>query len=187
MKPIKDFLVFIIPFCVITMVFFTIYATVQQSIRQGANEEPAQLAYDAAHLLGRDWTATDTIDSVVFEKQVFLNTSLSSFVNIYDRNGNFVAGSGYLNGAPLVVPQGVFAYVADANEDRLTLEPQDGIRIASVIMRAPVLRGSPLEGAYIVAGKSLADAEGRIHKIGFIILVGYAISMLGWAIRLILR
>lgn len=186
MKTIQSFIRLIMPFAVITVVFLTIFAAVQQSIRQGANETPVQIAGDMADLLQGGAPLSAVASDIGKLRKVDLARSISPFVAVYDASGTPVASSGALDGKPFALPQGVFAYVANQGESRVTLEPQAGTRIASDIRTFDQSAYGQGRG-YVVSGKNLREAEDRIHKIGMIVLLGWLASLFGWAVRDIVK
>ena len=196
---IKKAVDLLIPFAVITVVFFTIYAAVQQSIRQDANNPQIQMAEDAVPILAQGAKPEDVVAIFAADngKPVDIAQSLAPFIAIYDDQGNALASSGYIGDGALVIPKGVFESIkangstsGSTSEDRLTLEPQKGVRIASVIERfvSPVPLGSEAStNGYVMAGRSLREAEDRVGRIGGIVLFGYVVSMIGWAIKRVIK
>src|SRR5207247_1903018 len=75
---------------------------------------------------------------------------------IFDTAGQPVASSARLSGAIPIPPNGVFANVRQAGEERLTWEPQPGVRSATVITRVD----GPTPG-FVLAGRSLREVEQR--------------------------
>ncbi|HEU5114340.1 MAG TPA: hypothetical protein VFT82_01080 [Candidatus Paceibacterota bacterium] len=178
MKNIRSFIYFIVPFCIITAIFLTIYAAMQQSIRLGANEPQTALAEDAAVALSKGAIPTSVVPPGLFDPSL----SPSSFVAVYNDAGEVLESSGVLNGKIYPVPTGVFSSLASNDTRALTLEPEQGVRVASVIVRW----NNPKTGksGFVLAGRSLNIDENIVRKIGLMILLGYAASMIGWAIRL---
>jgi hypothetical protein len=111
----------------------------QQSLRLGANEQPYQFATDVAIKLqdGKSAEAAVPIDKVDLSK------SMDTFVMIY-------------NNQP-VFPKGVLDYTAKNGEDRITWQPDRGLRFATVAIK--------FDKGYIVAGHSLQETEKLIDTI----------------------
>jgi hypothetical protein len=112
------------------------YVVVQQSQRSGANDPQLQLAEDAAAALERG-TAPESV--IPPGPAVVIEASLATFVVVYAADGRPVAGSGLLHGRLPSPPGGVFDFVRANGGEEVTLQPERGVRIASVVRR--VARG----------------------------------------------
>ena len=102
--------------------------------------------------------------------RVDLERGLAPFVIVYDGQGKPLAGSGTLNGKLSAPPQGVFDFVRANGEERVTWQPERGVRIASVVRRS----GAPAAG-FVLAGRSLREVEEReanLRRMGALALVG---------------
>jgi hypothetical protein len=146
-----------------------IYGAVQQDIRQGANDPQIQMAEDIAAKLA----SGKQLQSVVPSEKVDLAKSLAPYVIIFDANGNPVASSAQLDGKIPTIPSGVFDYVRQNGEDRITWEPQTGVRSAVVVTQ---YKG--LNSGFVLAGRSLREVEKREDNLLQILLLGW-IVMLG--------
>ena len=146
-----------IPFAVlITIVCGLVYASVQQVLRQAADDPQIQMAEDTARALD----SGSSPEAVLPAGQVEVSRSLAPFVVVYDQSGQPTAASGMLNGKPPRPPQGVLDYAGQNGMNRVTWQPQEGVRIASVVV--------PYEGGFVLAGRSLREAEKReIQARGF--------------------
>src|SRR5690349_4618324 len=87
----------------LTGVCGVVYASVQQALRQGANDPQIQIAEDAAATL--DGGAAPT--SVVPARAVDLSTSLQPFVMLFDKSNRLVASSATLHGNAPAFPASV--------------------------------------------------------------------------------
>jgi hypothetical protein len=153
MKTLKAILRAWLPLAVaVTGVFGLVYVTSQQMLRMGANEPQARIAQDWAAALAQG-AAPDSIGS---GGKVDIAASLSTFVAVYDDAGKTVATSGLLHGADPILPAGVFDYTRRNGEDRVTWQPEPGVRIAAVVERY----GGARPG-FVVAGRSLRESERR--------------------------
>jgi hypothetical protein len=146
------------------------YAVSLQIERQSANDPQIQLTEDGAAALekGRpiaQIVPTDTID---------VARSLAPFLIVLDDAGKPLASSGLLDGQVPIPPPGVLAFVRDNGEERVTWAPRPGLRLASVVRRV----GGQRPG-FIVAARSLREVQSRIARLTRIIVVGWAISLLG--------
>lgn len=79
---------------IIVIVFGTMYGIVQQAQRNDANYPQIQMAEDTAALIGG---GTDPYVASTLSP-VNMKSSLAPFTIVYDKKGNVVSGSGYLNG-----------------------------------------------------------------------------------------
>lgn len=129
-----------------------VYLAVQQELRQSANDPQIQLAEDAADALARGGTA----EGVVPRSEIDVARSRAPFMIVYDDQGEAVASSGILHGQIPSLPAGVLDYVRENSEDRVTWQPEAGVRIAAVIVR---FEGA--ESGFVLAGRSLREIEKR--------------------------
>ncbi len=143
-----------IPFAVaITLLCGLIYVSVQQVLRQSANDPQIQIAEDTATALNQ---GADP-NSVIPDSSVDMAKSLAPFIIIYDDSGVAVASTATLNGKTPMPPRGIFDYVKANGEDRLTWQPKPGVRIATVVTRYAGVRSG-----YVLAGRSMREVENRI-------------------------
>jgi len=142
-------------FCV-TVLAGLVYVAVQQSLRQGANDPQIEMAEDAAAQL----QAGAQAQAVVGNNKVDMSQSLAPFLTIYDASGKVVASSAQLNGATPPIPPGVFDSVRSSGEDRLTWQPQEGVREAAVVTQF----GGSSPG-FVLAGRSLREVEDRESRL----------------------
>ena len=147
----------------------------QQILRMNANDPQVQLAHDAAVQLEDG----KTVENVVGTDNVNLAQSLASFVIIYNKSGDPVAGSGYLDGAWPKVPLGVLKAAEGQSDNRVTWQPQSDVRLASVTVAA--------KNYYVLSGRSLREVENREQRIMLLALAGWAMTLTVTAVALILR
>lgn len=146
---------------IITVIFGTIYGSIQQVLRQGANDPQIQLAEDAATQI----TFGNTPDTSKWPT-VNIASSLAPFIVIYDIQGNPTAGSGQLDGHLPSIPKGVLTH-ADP-ENKITWQPKDGVRIAAISHAAG--------NSYVVVGRNLREVENRESQVFLLSAVGWGIS-----------
>jgi hypothetical protein len=132
------------------------YLADQQMLRQGANDPQIQIAKDAAAALGRGAIPSAIAASASAGRQIDLAESQATFVMVFDDNGSVVQSSGIIKGLPPILPRGVFNYVKNHGEDRITWQPQKGIRLAAVVER---VQGR--NTGFVLAARSLAEVEKR--------------------------
>ena len=150
---------------IVTAVFASIYLVMQQSQRQGADDEPGRLASQVAAQLADSGTAadassTDTVDLAVSDAEFFV---------IYDRTNHPVSGTGRLDGTLPVIPTGVLEEARRTGSNHVSWQTSDGRRFASVERRA----GNDV----VVAAESLAPTENRIDQLGALILIAWACTL----------
>jgi hypothetical protein len=126
-----------------------VYLTVQQSLRMGANDPQIQMAEDAASALA----GGASVDSLAPSAKVDIATSLAPFLVVYDDSGKIVASSASLHGENPLIPQGVLDYTRQNGEDRVSWQPENGVRIAAVVVR--------YDNGFVLAGRSLREVEKR--------------------------
>ena len=159
MKILKDIFRQWLPIAAVTTALCgLVYVAVQQVLRHSANDPQIQMAEDAAQALARD----GTIETVLPAAKIEIAQSLAPFLTIFNTAGEPLASSGVLHGEPLHLPPGVFNYVRQHGEERVTWQPERGVRMASVVVR--------FDGAkpgYVLAGRSLREVEKREAQVGF--------------------
>jgi len=118
----------------------------QFALMQPANHPQVEVA-DAA--VARLNAGADPA-SVVPANQVEIG-SPDLYVMVLDSNRTVLATSAHLNGQTVVPPAGVFDYVRDHGDDRITWQPAPGVRSAIVV--------EAFRGGFVVAGRTLSDSE----------------------------
>lgn len=136
----------------VTGLALAVILAVQTDLRLSGNDPQIQMAEDAADALA---DGTD-IASVVPATNVDLRTSLAPFLIVFDDQGAPIAASAELDGRMPQVPAGVFDYVRENGEDRVSWQPDPGVRIAAVVVKVD----SPGRG-FVLAGRSLREVEAR--------------------------
>lgn len=131
-----------------------VFIAVQQEIRHTANDPQIQIAEDAQNALTQGFSMESVIPS---GSKVDLAISLSSFIVLFDEEGNPIGGNALLNGKLPRLPQGVFGYVRENGEDRVTWQPQPELRFAAVITRYAGAKSS----GFILVARSLREVEER--------------------------
>lgn len=148
------------------------YVTAQQMLRLGANDPQIQMAEDIANALEQGQPAA----SVTPANLVDLGRSLAPFVILFNNQGVQTASSAQLHGKSPALPGGVLDYVRRHGEDRLTWQPEPGVRIAAVI--------TSYKGAnpgFVLVGRSMREVEHRIDQIGLLCAITW-IATLGLAL-----
>src|SRR6478672_4938310 len=147
-----------------------IYVSAQQTGRQMANDPQLQIARDTRTALA----GGQPISALVPQTQTELATSLSPFITAVSDDGSVIASSARLHGQLRSVPEGVLKSVKANGEERVTWQPEAGVRMATVVVRNP----GP-SGGFIVVGRSLSETESRIQKLGSLLFLGWAATLIG--------
>lgn len=156
----------------ITLFCGLVYASVQQVLRQSANDPQIQIAEDMASVLN---TGKNPIDAVSNDS-VNVKESLSPFVMIFDKNGKLLASNADIRTGAKTPPAGIFGVDEDfkdkdlgslkkdldekfegRNEKIFTWQPEEGVRIASVLVE--------YKEGFVLSGRSLRETEIRSRKL----------------------
>jgi len=137
-----------------TVLALGFYAVPQTLLRQSLNDPQIELTGNLASEIQNGASPQALIPS----HPVDMNTSLSPFVIAYDEHGHVLASSGQLDGVTPPLPAGVFDYVRQHGEERVTWQPRHGVRIASVVRH---ISG----GGFVLAGRNMREGEARIDHI----------------------
>jgi hypothetical protein len=105
------------------------------------------------------------IQDVVPTEKVDIATSLAPYVIVFDTTGKPIASSALLDGQTPTIPAGVFDSVRQSGEDKITWQPQPGVRSAVVVTQ--------FKGGFVLAGRSLREVEKREDDILQIVLLGW--------------
>ena len=149
----------------ITLLTGLLYVSVQQVLRQDANDPQIGMAEDAAAVLAAGQALPETAS-------VDVAASLAAYDIVFDDQGQPVGGSARLHGALPTVPQGALLYAREHGQNRITWQPEQGVRSATVIV--PVTGAHP---GYVLAGRSLAEVEQRTSNMSQLITVGWLITL----------
>ena len=147
--------------------FGTIYASVQQSQRNEANSPQIQFAQDTAASLDKQ-VRESTLDG-----KVDIAKSLKPFTIIYDKKGQPLIGTGYLDSKLPKVPVEILTKSKGKDYNAVTWQPRDGLRIAAVTVSA--------KDHYVLSGRSIKEVEKNMAASTQIVLLGaiIAIGLLG--------
>jgi hypothetical protein len=155
---------------VVTILCLLVYLAVQQVWRHAADDPQIQMATDIADALA----SGATTEAVVPRTSIDVGRSLAPFVMLLDDRGTVLASSGALRGGVRRIPDGVLQHVRAAGEERMTWQPEPGIRIATVVVRV-----SSRAGGFVVVGRSLRETQARIAQFGTIVAAVWIGSLLG--------
>jgi hypothetical protein len=140
-----------IPFAIITTLLAILsYILVQQTIRLSANSPQNQLAEEYANEL-----SLGKQPQFSWMGSVDLATSKGLYVIFFDVNRAPVYSTASLDGNIPIPPKGVFQFAKTNGENRLTWQPEDGIRSAIVL----TYYSNATSAGYVLVGRSLAESE----------------------------
>jgi hypothetical protein len=150
---------------VTTVLFGTIYVTVQQLDRSSTNDAPQRLASQVASEIREGQTAT-----LSAQPHVDLSRSLAPFVVVENAQGQATAGSGFLDGDLVSLPTGVLTTAAHNGSDDVTWQPKPNLRFATVTLR--------VGHQFVSAGQSLAPTESRDSVLQALVGLSWLVAML---------
>lgn len=148
--------------------FFT-YVGIQQNYRMNANDPQIEMAQNAVLSLERGKSP----DEIIPAEQIDIANDLSPFIIVFDASGKPIASSAILKGQIPSVPSGVLTSTAKNGENRVTWEPQSGVRIAAIV-DAYTVNGS---SGYVLAGRSLKEVEARISNLTLMFTVTWLCAL----------
>jgi hypothetical protein len=160
-----------LPFAVLaTLMCGLIYGTVQQAYRQGANDPQVQIALDVARALenGAPPEVLVPAESGVVDMQ----QSLAPYIIIYNADLQPIAGVARLHDTIPTPPAGVFDHAKANGENRITWEPEPGVRSA-IVLRS---YGGEKPG-FVLIGRSLSEIENRTQQMFIVVIIGWIISL----------
>jgi len=153
----------------ITMVAGLFYAVVQQTYRTGANDPQIAIVKDVIEALENGIDPQAIAQSAPLD----ISATLDPFITIYSSTGTPVSSTGQLKGNTPSLPSGVFSYVNSKGQDRLTWQPDPGVRIAAVVDKY----GGPQPG-YVLVGRSLVEVEKREKALLIMVAIGWAATLI---------
>ena len=150
---------------IVTGIFLTIYATVQQAHRSGANDPQLQLARDIETKI----SSNKPFDQLLPNDSIDISQSLGNFVTVYNSSGVPVKSTGLLDNRLPQLPAGVFDFTRGNKEDVFTWQPRAGVRIATVLESTPV--------GFVAVGRSLKEVEVREGNLVNMIIISWVACM----------
>jgi len=151
----------------ITGIAWLPYLLIQQELRQGANDPQIQLAEDSAASLNAGQTPQQIVAAATSnaDSKVDIARSLAPYIVIYDTTGKPVASSASLNGQDPGIPAGIFADVRKNGEDRISWQPQSGVRSAIIVTQ--------YKDGFVMAGRSLREVERRENTLQLLTIIAW--------------
>ncbi len=150
-----------------TALYGLVYLVGQQALRTAADDPQIQLVEDAAARLDAGAAPSEVIGS----RPIDIARSLAPFVVVYDSSGAVLASDGSLDGASPRVPSGVLESARTTGLDKVTWQPREGVRMATVAM--------PWGGGTVLAGRSLRIVEERVDRLGLLVALAWLVSLVG--------
>jgi hypothetical protein len=173
MQRVRNILRQWLPLAVVgVMLCGVIYVVAQQGLRISANDPQIQMAQDTAAALAHGETAASLMPAT--PSSVEISQSLAPFLMIFSDSGEPLASSARLHGQMPAVPAGLLDYVRQHGEDRVTWQPESGVRMAAVIVVVP---GGP--GGFVLAGRSLLEVEKRESLAQLLSGLGALVTLVG--------
>lgn len=161
-QAMKRLIPWLVSLVVVSLLFGSVYVSLQQIGRMSDEDVPAALVL--AQLNAPNPQALSS------ERPVDLAKGPGTFVNVYRTDGTPVAGSGTLSGSVPRLPQGVIESTVRTGQDRVTWQPQVGIRYAIVARAA--------RDTVVVAGQNLQPSETRDTRVLLFLGLGWLGSVL---------
>lgn len=155
---------------VLTAAAGMVYVGIQQDLRHAADDPQIQLSEDAARTLA----SGKSPETVAPPLAIDIGQSIAPFVTVFDASGKAVASSGLLHGQLPSLPSGVFDSVRAQGEDRITWQPEPGVRIAAVVN---AYGGTP--SGFVMSGRSLRETERRVDQLGLLIGAAWLAGVAG--------
>ncbi len=169
MKIVRSIMKFWLPLAAaLTVMAGLVYLAVQQSYRMGANDPQIQMAEDGANMLASGQQA----QSIVPAGKIDIVESLAPYLIVFDANGRALASNAVLHGQTPGLPGGVFDYTRQHGEDRISWQPEPGVRSAAVIVAAD--RG---RAGFVMAGRSMREVQNRIDQFGLAVFGVWLVSL----------
>ena len=160
----KKYLKPIAALALITILFGTLYVLVLQQNRLQANDNPMNIATEAAAVLAGGVTIPENQIS-----RLNILTTTNPFYMIYDEKGKPIAGSGYIDGKLAELPTGVIQHAEAGKPHAVTWAPVKDKKFATV-----TVKGSKF---YVTSGQSLANVERRADTLRKWWLLGYVLAL----------
>lgn len=159
-SPMQRIIAWLAAAIVITLIFGSVYVTLQQFGRHAANAAPAAAAAAQVQQMGSGPTAGPRLE---------LTADSGVFVIVFGEDNKPTSTTVILHGVPPVVPAGVLETAKALGSDAVTWQPEPGLRMAVVARQAP--------GGVVVAGQSLTPFEDGDRMSQLFLAAGWLGSM----------
>lgn len=141
---------------------------VQQNYRSSLNDPQIQIAEDSARVIEAGVNPKTLAPQGAGTE---ISASLATWVAFYDSAHAPQASTGLLHGVIPTIPAGVFDTARKDGENRITWEPEPGIRQALVVVPAG-------DKGFVVAGRGMSAVEERENELSRDVLIGWVIILL---------
>jgi hypothetical protein len=145
----------------ITGISGLIYAADLNGMRSAANDPQIQIAEEAVTSLD----AGVPPGSVIPSTRVDMSSSLQPYVVVFDPSGRVITSSVTLHGRQPDFPVSVFDGLQGGGQDRITWQPEVGVRSAVVVEH--------WRGGFVLAGRSLRLTEERETDLELLVAAGW--------------
>jgi hypothetical protein len=150
----------------VTGISGVVYAADLNGLRSSANDPQIQMVEEAVASLN----AGASPKSVVPSTTVDMSTSLRPYLILFDGAHRPVASSVTLHGRQPDLPPSVLDGLQSGRQDRITWQPEPGVREAAVI--------EPWRGGAVLAGRSLRLTEERETDLELLVAAGWLGTLL---------
>ena len=137
------------------------YVAFQQTQRRNANQPAAMAAKQVVYKLKNNNIISKPWQALPESTDVDTNTP---FVMIYNASKKLVASSANTVDKNFNYPNNSFDYINKLGENRVTWQPRQGYRFATV--------GVKYKGWYVIGAYSLTETENTVSYFTFILIVG---------------
>jgi hypothetical protein len=145
---------------IVTLIFGSVYLTLQQFGRHSANAAPAAAAAAQVQQMGSEPASGPRLE---------LTPDSGVFVIVFGEDNKPISTTVSLHGAPPDIPAGVLETAKTVGSDAVTWQPEPGLRMAVVARQAP--------GGVVVAGQSLTPFEDSDRMSQLFLAAGWVGSM----------
>lgn len=146
---------------IVTIVFGSVYLTLQHIGRQGVNDAPAAAAAAQVQNIGSDPATGPRLE---------LTKDSGTFVIVYGEDNRAISTTVTLHGDLPNLPIGVLDTTRAVGTDAVTWQPEPGLRMAVVTRQAA--------GKVVVAGQSLTPFENKDKWTQLALTAGWLTSMI---------
>lgn len=138
-----------------------IYAADLNGLRSAADDPQIQLVEETVTSLDAGAAPATVVSSTAVDP----SSSLRPYVVVFDAAGRPIASSVTLHGRQPDFPATVFDAVRGGGQDRITWQPEPGVRSAVVVER--------WRGGFVLAGRSLRLTEERETDLELLVALGW--------------
>lgn len=164
----RTVVIFVTLVLILTVIFGSIF-TIGQQVLRGDSDYPQVEVIQQVEGIIKQGVPLDVI--VNSEEAIDLESSMSLFVMIFDKDKNLVGSSAKIGGQSPTPSAENFDLAKSKGENRFTWQPEKGVRVAAVLK--PVG-----DNAYVLAGKSLKETDKRVKTLAVYTLIGWASAII---------